>query len=36
MFMGENLEINPTSSGDNMEQQMNLFSMKHKKNITAI
>lgn len=30
MFMDENLEINPSSLGDSMDQQINFFSMEHE------
>lgn len=30
MFMDEDLEINPTQLNDNMDNQMNMFTMKHE------
>lgn len=30
MFMDENLEVNPSQMGDNMENQLNLFTMSHE------
>lgn len=30
MFMDENLEINPTNLSNNMENQMNIFTMEHE------